>query len=405
MSFDQQSLKDEALEKRIRVCHYGTFPADEAYGRNLRIEAACRLLRWQYIPCRVPSKEYSSARFSAFSRSLSLVRHLLGFVSNQIRLALKYERLPDHDLVIIGYPSQLDFLLLHLLNSPGNIPVVQDAFLSIYNTVVTDRKLIPSGSLMAKMLERLEAYSLGSSDALLVDTVQQGDAISLQYGIPRNRFFEMPAGVNEQIWFYRPPPEHYLPLRVCMWSTFIPLHGMEHVAHAAGILQRNNVPVTIRIIGDGQTADLFLGILESEDIGNVDWERRFVPLGRIVEMAHESHCCIGIAGTTDKAGRVIPYKAQEALAAGRPVVTAASPAALSVFSDRSDSILFEPGNPESLAGAISDLAYDGDLYRRVAGNSRIAYEKYFSVDESAGALGRMVEALMISGKMNHDSCD
>lgn len=74
-------------------------------------------------------------------------------VKNRLRIGLRwlpsfpwliwrYLRPPRHDAVVIGYMGQLDVLLLWPTVKLGGAPIVWDAFLSIYDTVLEDRKLV-----------------------------------------------------------------------------------------------------------------------------------------------------------------------------------------------------------------------------------------------------------------------
>ena len=96
----------------------------------------------------------------------------------------------------------------------------------------------------------------------------------------------------------------------------------------------------------------------------------------------------GIFGAGEKAARVIPYKVHEALCAGRPVVTADTPAARRVLAHGRESLLVTPGDPDALAAALAALARDPDLCRRLAANARASYDAELGLDAMARALDR-----------------
>ncbi len=56
-------------------------------------------------------------------------------------LILRYLALPRHDVVLVGYMGQIDVLVLWPFARLRRVNIVWDAFLSLYDTVVEDRKI------------------------------------------------------------------------------------------------------------------------------------------------------------------------------------------------------------------------------------------------------------------------
>src|SRR5207244_11653521 len=87
-------------------------------------------------------------------------------------------------------------------------------------------------------------------------------------------------------------------------GKLIPLQGIETIlaaAHAAPELP-------FRIVGSGQLEPLL-----QDRPGNVEWIP-WVDYERLPGELHRAGCALGIFGTSDKARRVIPNKAFQALA-------------------------------------------------------------------------------------------
>ena len=72
---------------------------------------------------------------------------------------------------------------------------------------------------------------------------------------------------------------------------------------------------------------------------------------------------------------MIPNKAFQAIASGTPLVTADTPAARELLADGESALLVRPGDPAGLADAVSRLAADPELARRVGAGGRAAYEQ------------------------------
>ena len=101
-----------------------------------------------------------------------------------------------------------------------------------------------------------------------------------------------------------------------------------------------------------------------------------------------AHIVLGVFGSTEKTQRVIPNKVYQALACGRPVVTAPTPAFPADLLDATDSgISWVPaGDSQALADAVIALTDAAGTLAQVGTNSRRTYERYFSESEVASAL-------------------
>ena len=87
-------------------------------------------------------------------------------------------------------------------------------------------------------------------------------------------------------------------------------------------------------------------------------------------------CALGIFGTGDKAARVIPNKAFQALACATPLITADTPAARELLTDGRDALLVPAGDPAALAAAVRRLAGDPAERARIASAGRATYEAH-----------------------------
>ncbi len=63
--------------------------------------------------------------------------------------------------------------------------------------------------------------------------------------------------------------------------------------------------------------------------------------------------CLGVFGESAKAARVVPNKVWQAMAVGRPVVTADTPAVREVLEDGRTALLVPAGDPDALAAALA----------------------------------------------------
>jgi len=360
------------------VCHFGTFSTQQAYSRNRSIAQALRASGWHVIECRDDSTMSATERVSAFRSPLALARSGGRIFGQWSRLRRMHRDIAEYDTLLVGYPAHVDARLAARLANQRRRPLVVDAMIGLYDTVVRDRALVSEKHPLARIVRAWERSVFRRAALILVDTEEHARSIAQDYDLPPERVAAIPVGIDETLWQPSPMPPPGETLTVAFWTTFIPLHGVETVARAAKIVEESNSSVRFNIVGDGQTADAFDRMLSELKPANVSWKRAFVPIEELVELARQSDVCLGIMGTSAKAAHVVPYKVYQALASSRPVITADTPAARSVLEHEQSALLVPPGDAEALAGAISKLAANPDLRERLATGGRRAYEQHLS---------------------------
>ena len=143
-----------------------------------------------------------------------------------------------------------------------------------------------------------------------------------------------------------------------------------------------------RVVGSGQLEPL----LDTRP-ANVEW-LPWVDYEQLPDEIQTAGCALGIFSTNDKAARVIPNKAFQAIACGTPLVTADTPAARELLVDDESALLVPPGDPEALANAVRRLARDGGLAGRIGAGGLAAYHRQAS-EEVLGARWRgLLEQLL-----------
>ncbi len=233
--------------------------------------------------------------------------------------------------------------------------VVVDAFISIYDTIVNDRKLWKPGALRSKLMWLLERAAFRVADIVLVDTPQNADFYSDLFRLPRNRFVVLPLATNESDY----TPKAYLPVigrcRVLFVGTLVPLHGIETIAVAARLLS-DRKDVQFRILGDGADAPKLKTALEGAE--NVDWQRRWFTASELANEIADSDICLGIFGGTEKAQRVCPYKLYAYSRVGRATITGDTQWLQSLESGEGNAPFFSVPvmDAHALASAVRKLA-------------------------------------------------
>lgn len=274
-------------------------------------------------------------------------------------LIWRYLRLPEHDLVMVGYLGHLDVLLLWPFAKLRGVPVVWDAFISLSDTVVDDRRLVSRWHPLALALYALDWIAARAADLVLLDTAAHAYWFEQRFGLKSGRAASVFVGAEPEVFAAVPPAPARRPgepVRILFYGQFIPLHGLDTVIDAA--MQTRAEDYRWTLIGDGQEAARLRRRLLQLPMDNLEWLPP-VPYAELRRHIGEADICLGIFGTSGKAERVIPNKLFQALAAGRPVITRDSPAIRELVGAGGGVVrLVTPGSPAALLGVLDRLVAD-----------------------------------------------
>lgn len=366
----------------MRVCVFGSYRDDDLYMRNrVLVDLLQRPgVEVTVVRSRVTARQSNHARFSSVAGGF---RYVFDQLRSFASLARRRRELRVADAYFIPYPAYFDILFLRvLLLGLGRKAVVVDAFLCLHDTVVFDRNLISPDSLFAKLIAGFEKHTLGWADRILIDTPQQASQLLRRLDFPREKVVPVPVGIDESMWTPLPQARDNTDFTVLFWGTFIPLHGVEWIARAGAILKQIAPQIRIRVIGDGQTGGDFAALVHELELENVSWLRQLVTTDVLRAEMAGAHCMLGVFGDSLKAGSVVPYKVQQALASNRVVITRAGPAMAALSSESNGLITVPPADEKALAAAIVSAQ---ELIRSGATiSTRSVYDHHFS-NELVGA--------------------
>lgn len=263
------------------------------------------------------------------------------------------------DAILVTFPGHYLVLLAWMIARRKKVPLIFDAFISLYDTMVMDREVVSPYSPRAWMLRFADWLSCKLADLVLIDTPEHAEYFKKSIGVKDAKILALPVGYRTDLFQASPVPKRNAgdPLLVHFHGTFIPLQGIRTIVHAMHILHEKKSNVRLTIVGGGQTYSAMRQLAEELATENTTFHD-FVPLGSLAAMIAASHVGLGIFGTTDKALRVIPHKAYEVLASGRPLITADTPASRRLLEYEKTAILVKPGNAEKLADALERLEKD-----------------------------------------------
>ncbi len=362
----------------MRICWFGIYSRRPVYPRNNNLIRALRSVGVEVRECRETLAESFAGRSAAARTFPGLLRFLGGLARTWVLLSVRLLRMPPPDLFVVGHPGYFHLHLLRFLRGllfPG-VPVVYDVFIPLHDTLVRDRRYLRERGLPARLLRLFEQSVCRNADLCLIDTRTHARFLHREFGIPFRRLAHVFVGADPAIFPRTPPPPARGPMTVLQCSTFIPLHGLSTVVRAAKLLE-DEPGVCFVIVGGGQTEQEIRGLAASLGVRNLEF-RPFRPVRELHREIAAAHVCLGVFGTSGKAGRVIPTKAFDTLSVGRPLVSADTPAMREAFTDGENALLVPPGDPEALAAAIRRLRDDPALRRRLAEEGARLFDERFS---------------------------
>ncbi len=327
------------------VCFFGIY--DPNYARNRVLISGFKSNGYQIVGCRVDPRLFPG-------------------IKKYIQLFKEYQKikLKNFDQVIVGFPGHTVVWLAYLFFGRR---VIFDAFLSLYDSNVFDRKIYATRSIGAYKDWFLDWYSCTLASRVLLDTHQHVKYFSEQFCIPAEKCLVIPVGSDESIFYPRSSTNKTDVYTIHFHGSFVPLQGIRYIVEAAEILKYEKI--LFNIIGSGQEFDLI-----KNQVRNKKLEKTICFLGRkdldkLPEYMANSDVCLGIFGDTEKTKRVIPNKLYEAIAMKRPVISADTPALREIFIEDETIFFCNISDGVSLASKITWLMKNKENGEQVAQNA------------------------------------
>ena len=325
-----------------KICYFGIY--DPAFIRNAVLMQGFRKNGYEVVECRV---DPAAGPLKKFWRLYTMGREL--------------KRQYTFEHVLVGFPGHSVMWLARLLFGTR---VVFDAFLSLYDARVNDRKAQGPLHPLAWRDWFYDWLSCTLAWKVLLPENVHIEYFSRTFGLPREKFIRVFTGANDEVFHSLSDVSKAAIFTVHFHGTFIPLQGIEYIIEAARLLKDEGVH--FRIIGSG--GRLFEHIVDTvarQGLGNVIFEGR-KPLEKIPRYIAEAHVCLGVFGSTPKTQRVISNKIYECIACAAPVITSRTPAVQELFTDRENILLANAADGKDLAEKILEFKNTPALADQVA---------------------------------------
>jgi len=332
----------------MKICFFGIY--DPGYSRNRVLAEGFRRLGHTVVHCRVDPRVH-------------------GGVRKYVALYSEYQKIKSESFghVIVCFPGQTVVWLARILFGKR---IIFDAFLSLYDSAVFDRKMYGSYDPRAWRDWLYDKTSCTLARIVLIDTQAHIDYFHDTFGIPKEKFLRVWVGSDDTI-FHPAGLQEASTFTVHFHGTFIPLQGLRYIIGAAEILRDEDV--NFRIIGSGQDFSKIEVLVKGRNLSRVKLIGK-MPLREIPACIETAHVSLGIFGHTAKTQRVIPNKVYEAMAMGKAIITADTPALRELMPDLHAVVGVPAGDAEALADAIRSLRNDPMRRMQLGKDARTFFE-------------------------------
>lgn len=283
---------------------------------------------------------------------------VLGFAdkSYAVRLLKLYRKLlvlnaAKFEIVFVGFAPQLVLPFWGFKFKKNEIIV--DFFISMYDTLVNDRKKFRETSVAARFLKKLDRMTVKKANFLISDTKAHGEYFVKEFGADPEKLHTLYLEADRSIYYPR-QVERPQKLRdkfiVLYFGSVLPLQGVDIVLKAYELL-KNDDRFYMYMIGK---VDNKFDRPSGDNIEYIDWLSQEELAGRI---AMADLCLAGhFNKDIDKARRTIPGKAYIYRSMNKKILLGDNPANRELF-EASEDIRFVPmGDGKALADAIKKMA-------------------------------------------------
>jgi glycosyltransferase involved in cell wall biosynthesis len=361
----------------LRVVYFGTYRAE--YARNQILIEGLRRSDIEVVECHQALWQGVEDRVRTASGGWKKPAFWWRLLRTYAQLLKKYHQVGSYDILVVGYPGQLDVFLAWMLAGWRRKPLVWDVLNSLY-LITTERGIQERSRFTVQMIRQVERLACRLPNILLLDTPQFIEWFQQTHDLDPARFRIVQIGADDRYFHLldapQPDDERAGSFRVIYYGSYIPNHGVVTVIEAARLLESE--PIVFEMIGDGPERVKAQSLAVEYNLKNVlfiDWLDRQVLTNRIAR----ANLVLGVFGTTQQNLLTNNNKIYEGFAMRKPVISASTPALPAVLEHGLHLYLCQRGNPQSLADAIRHLRADPALCQKLAKNGWQIFQQRFDI--------------------------
>ena len=319
------------------------------------------------------------------------VNGILSLIASYFKLFSKHKGM-NYDIMIIGWRGIMALPLAKLISRK---PIVFFPFISIFQTLVEDRKIISKSSLKAKFFHFIDKLGCQLSDMIILDTSENIEYFSKEFSQDRKKFRRLMFGIDEKSFPALPLKEPDEIFDVLFIGTYIPLHGIDVIVESAKILSEHK-DIKFTLVGDGQTKQEIESKIKEYNLNNIQL-RNSVPQDKLSEILDKTDISLGIFSDSKKALSVVPSKLLISLCSCKPIITIDNPSVKEIgLENRKNCILIKPNNPKELSDAILYLKNNPIVMKEISMKAHEYYKKELSIDNVGKKLSVYLNELIMN---------
>ena len=301
----------------------------------IRNSQELRLIREQADSCTVigsDKKSYAKRLLSVYSRLL-------------------FTRVKPYDLVFVGFAPQLVVPFFRRLKRRE---LAIDFFISMYDTMVCDRKKLKENRLFARLVKWLDQKTLSLADEIITDTKAHGAYFVDELGAEEEKLHPLYLEADSSIYYPREQKKEggrKAQFVVLYFGSVLPLQGVPVILEA---MERLRMREDIFFYMIGPLGDE-VRKPDTSHVSYIPW----LSQEELAERIAEADLCLAghFHGSIAKARRTIPGKAYIYRAMGKPMILGDNEANRELYREEDGKAYFvEMGNPQVLADKIVSLA-------------------------------------------------
>lgn len=289
-------------------------------------------------------REYSEG----FQLISSNRKDYLGRITEVYVKLLKYN-MKNVDVIFVGFAPQL---ILPFWNFKfRKKTVVIDFFISVYDTLIHDRKVFKDTSVFARLCHWLDTVTLKRSDHVITDTKADAEYFIKEFHCETDKLETLYLEADSSIYYPRQQhkkPEFIDQYVVLYFGSILPLQGVDIVLDAVRLL-KDQKDIYFQIIGP--ISDKYRKPIQ-DNVEYIDWLRQET----LAEYIANADLCLAghFNREIDKAKRTIPGKAYIYERMQRPMILGDNEANHELFTEDANHRFVEMGNAEKLSQLIRE---------------------------------------------------
>lgn len=293
-----------------------------------------------------------------FAKSVDVISYEdKGYLKRVVKVCFKILKtsMKAYDIVFIGFMPQMIVPIWHWKFKKKII--ITDFFISIYDTIIFDRKKFQKNCLISYLLKAIDKMTIKKSDYLISDTKEHAKYFCEELRAEENKIFVLYLEADKKIYYpmkVKRPEWLKNKFIVLYFGSILPVQGVDVVLNTIETL-KDNRDIHFFIIGPIKNK---IKKIYSQNVTYINW----LPQRKLAQVIAASDLCLAghFAPDINKAKRTIPGKAYIYEAMDKPMILGDTPANHELYSEDEKHFFVSLGNCERLAKVILEKKAEAD---------------------------------------------